>query len=172
MLLLYYILTLSVSNAVWNNPCSFESNINKPFCDESLSFEDRANDLVYKQINALNTSLLRYQGLSGNNAKAVKELNIPPYDWWNEALHGICCKHGESCNGIINATTMFPEPITTSCSFNQSLFYQIGTAISTEGRAMWNYNQSGLTFWAPNINIFRDPRCDIYILMYNHLYTT
>ena len=147
-----------IANSIWDNPCSYSSNAKQPFCDQSLSFEERANDLVYKQIAGLNDYLLAYQGLSGNTAKAVKELNIPPYQWWNEALHGICCKHGENCNGPIYATTMFPEPITTGCSFNTTLFYQIGNAISTEGRAMWNSNQSGLTFWAPNINNFRDPR--------------
>jgi len=143
------------------------SNVNTnpaPYCDVNESFEDRAKNLVY-DIEYYNTVFLEtYQGLSGNSASAIIAnnsdiaVNIPAYQWWNEALHGVGNSPGVNYNGPIKATTMFPQVITTACSFNRSLFYRIGEAIGTEARAMWNNGQAGLTFWTPNINIFRDPR--------------
>ena len=143
------------------------SNMNTnqaPYCDVTKSFEERAKNLVY-DIEYYNTVFLEtYQGLSGNTATAIVTnnsdiaVNIPAYQWWNEALHGVGNSPGVTYNGPIKATTMFPQVITTACSFNRSLFYRIGEVIGTEGRAMWNNGQAGLTFWAPNVNIFRDPR--------------
>ena len=151
----------------WTNPCSQSPLKGTPTCDTTKSFEDRAHDLVYNQEKNLKDYLTVYQGLTGNGAKSVPELNIPGYQWWSEALHGVANSPGVNYNGPIKATTMFPQVITTAATFNSSLFEQIGTVISTEARAMWNNAQAGLTFWAPNINIFRDPRYKyIYISVF------
>eukprot|EP01084_Bolivina_argentea_P283732 486023_1 len=142
----------------WTNPCDQSPLKGTPTCDTSKSFQERAHDLVYVQEAKLKDVNDVYQGLSGNGAHSVSELNIPGYQWWSEALHGVAGSPGVNYNGPIKATTMFPQVITTAASFNASLVFQIGTVISTEARAMWNNAQAGLTFWAPNINIFRDPR--------------
>ncbi|RVX23392.1 putative beta-D-xylosidase 6 [Vitis vinifera] len=65
---------------------------------------------------------------------------------------------GVSFNGTVSAATSFPQVLLTAASFNRSLWFSIGSAIAVEARAMYNVGQAGLTFWAPNINIFRDPR--------------
>jgi beta-glucosidase len=88
---------------------------------------------------------------------ALPRLHIPEYDWWNEALHGV------ARSGI---ATIFPQPIGMAATFDDSLVHQVAGAISDEARAMYNaalkkgYHAQfgGLTFWTPNINIFRDPR--------------
>ncbi|MEL6822382.1 MAG: glycoside hydrolase family 3 N-terminal domain-containing protein, partial [Calditrichota bacterium] len=91
------------------------------------------------------------------NAPAIPRLNIPAYDWWNEALHGV---------GRSGKATVFPQAIGMAASFDAELLEQIAAAVSTEARAKYNaaqaagnYNRfAGLTFWTPNVNIFRDPR--------------
>ena len=91
------------------------------------------------------------------NSPGIKRLNINEYNWWNEACHGVARA------GI---ATVFPQSIGMAATFNPDLINEIAKAISTEGRAKYNKNVSkgdrdiykGLTFWAPNINIFRDPR--------------
>ena len=70
----------------WSNPCDTSPLKGTPTCDSTKSFEDRAYDLVYNQEAKLSDALSVYQGLSGNGAKAVDELNIPAYQWWSEAL--------------------------------------------------------------------------------------
>ncbi len=140
----------------WKNPCSDSSVASLPFCNVSLSFEERAYDLTYNQIAKLKDYLFNYQGLTGSDALQISSLNIPPYQWWSEALHGVALSPGVDFyrdNAQIHSATMFPQVITTSSSFNATLFHEIGTAISTEARAMNNNNQAGLTFWAPNINV-------------------
>jgi beta-glucosidase len=92
-----------------------------------------------------------------NNAPAIPRLHVPEYNWWNEALHGV------ARSGI---ATVFPQPIGMAATFDDSLVHQAATDISDEARAMYNaavkkeYRPQfgGLTFWTPNINIFRDPR--------------
>jgi beta-glucosidase len=88
-------------------------------------------------------------------AAGIPRLNVPPYLWANEALHGIA-------NGT---ATVFPEPIGLAATFDTKLIFDIGEAIGTEGRAKYHeavrqgdWKKIGLDFWAPNINIFRDPR--------------
>ncbi len=80
---------------------------------------------------------------------------IPAYQWWNEALHGVANSPGvkDSTN-----STSFPQVILTASSFNKELWSDIGEAVSTEARALSNAGRAGLTYWAPNINLFRDPR--------------
>lgn len=96
-------------------------------------------------------------GMMMNSTPGVERLGIKPYDWWSEALHGVA-RNGRA--------TVFPEPIGLGATFNPGLLWSIGNAVSDEGRAKFdaarsaqNYSRyTGLTFWAPNINIFRDPR--------------
>ena len=92
-----------------------------------------------------------------NNAPGIDRLGIKPYDYWNEALHGVA-RNGRA--------TVFPMPIGLGATFNENLVKEIGDIIATEGRAKFNAAQkinnygiyAGLTFWSPNVNIFRDPR--------------
>lgn len=91
------------------------------------------------------------------NAPAIERLGIPAYNWWNEALHGVA-RAGQA--------TVFPQAIAIAAAFDPELTRQIGDVIATEGRAKYNASAAqgdrdiykGLTFWSPNVNIFRDPR--------------
>jgi len=91
------------------------------------------------------------------NSPAISRLQIPEYNWWNECLHGVARSGNAS---------VFPEPIGLAATFDREVISQIGIAISDEARAIYNANiqqgfrgqYGGLTFWTPNINIFRDPR--------------
>ena len=90
-------------------------------------------------------------------AAAIDRLNVNAYNWWNEALHGVARA------GI---ATIFPQAIGLAATFDEDFLEEIGDAVSTEGRAKYNLQArrndrdiyKGLTFWAPNVNIFRDPR--------------
>ena len=92
-----------------------------------------------------------------NSAPAIPRLGIPAYDWWNEALHGVA-RAGEA--------TVFPQAIGMAATWDTGLMHRIADVISTEARAKYNEairnddhsRYHGLTFWSPNINIFRDPR--------------
>ncbi|MGC9150986.1 MAG: glycoside hydrolase family 3 C-terminal domain-containing protein [Microbacter sp.] len=117
----------------------------------NLSFYRRAKDLVSKMTLEEKVSQMTYQ------AAAIPRLGIPAYNWWNECLHGV------ARSGI---ATVFPQAIGMAAMWNAPLMYQIATAISDEARAKHQKYVSegkrgiyeGLTFWTPNINIFRDPR--------------
>jgi beta-glucosidase len=90
-------------------------------------------------------------------APAIERLNIKSYNWWNESLHGVA---------RAGVATMFPQAIGLAATFNEELLEEVADAISTEARAKFNMQQEfddtdiykGLTFWSPNVNIFRDPR--------------
>ncbi|MFA9379569.1 MAG: glycoside hydrolase family 3 C-terminal domain-containing protein [Acetanaerobacterium sp.] len=92
-----------------------------------------------------------------HGASQVKRLGIPSYNWWNEALHGVA---------RAGVATMFPQAIGMAATFSEKLLYEVADVISTEGRAKYIAFQEegdhdifkGITFWSPNINIFRDPR--------------
>jgi len=119
--------------------------------DAGQPLDARINDLISKLTLEEKVSLLGYQ------SQAVPRLGIPAYNWWNEALHGVA-RAGEA--------TIFPQAIGMAATFNDSLLKQVSTVISTEARAKYNLaiakdhhlQYMGLTFWTPNINIFRDPR--------------
>ncbi|KAL3698742.1 hypothetical protein R1sor_012818 [Riccia sorocarpa] len=123
-----------------------------PFCNTTLPIWVRTLDLVSQ------LTLAEKIGQLVNTAPAIPRLGIPSHEWWNEALHGLAYSPGVTFTGPAYAATSFPQPILTAASFNTTLWTLIGQAISTEARAMYNLGQSHLTFWAPNINIFRDPR--------------
>ncbi|KAL0450091.1 UNVERIFIED_CONTAM: putative beta-D-xylosidase 6 [Sesamum latifolium] len=134
-------------------PCSPPHHSSYPFCNSSLPVKTRAQSLV-----SLLTLEEKIQQLS-NNASAVPRLGIPPYEWWSESLHGIASNGpGVSFNGTVKAATSFPQVIVTAAAFNRSLWAAVASAIAVEAKAMHSVGQAGLTFWAPNINIFRDPR--------------
>lgn len=111
----------------------------------------RAEDLVSQMTLEEKASQLRY------NAPAISRLGIPAYNWWNEALHGVA-RAGQA--------TVFPQAIGLGATFDEQLIYDIADVIAKEGRAKYNAYAAqndrdiykGLTFWAPNVNIFRDPR--------------
>lgn len=122
-----------------------------PYQNKSLSPTERVADLVSRLTLEEKITLMQ------NNSSAVKRLGIKPYEWWNEALHGV------ARNGL---ATVYPQAIGMGASFNDTLLYQVFTSISDEARVKYrqareagNYKRyTGLTFWTPNINIFRDPR--------------
>ena len=119
--------------------------------DFTASPEDRAADLVSKM------TLEEKIGQMQNAGPAIPRLGIPEYDWWNEALHGVARA------GI---ATVFPQAVGLAATWDPDLEHRITDVISTEARAKYNDAIShgnhrryfGLTFWSPNINIFRDPR--------------
>jgi beta-glucosidase len=121
------------------------------FRDPGRSFEERAADLVSRMTLEEKVSQLQ------NNAPAIARLGVPAYEWWNEALHGV------ARGGL---ATVFPQAIGLAATFDPKLLFTEATAISDEARAKHQQalrlNQhgryQGLTFWSPNINIFRDPR--------------
>ena len=116
-----------------------------------MTFYERAKELVSKMTIEEKMSQMRY------DAPAIPRLNIPAYNWWNECLHGVA---RQGC------ATVFPQAIGLAASYNTDLMYKVATAISDEARAKYNEFKKfgstelyqGLTFWSPNINIFRDPR--------------
>ncbi|XP_042433771.1 probable beta-D-xylosidase 6 [Zingiber officinale] len=124
-----------------------------PFCNASLPVAARAASLV-----AALTLPEKIQQLS-NTAAAVPRLGLPAYQWWSESLHGVASNGpGVAFNGSVRAATGFPQVILSAAAFNRTLWRALARAIAVEARAMHAAGQAGLTFWAPNINVFRDPR--------------
>ncbi|MGA7236351.1 MAG: glycoside hydrolase family 3 C-terminal domain-containing protein [Bryobacteraceae bacterium] len=130
---------------------SGQSSDQPAYLNPDLPAEQRAADLVSRM--TLDEKVLQMQ----NSAPAIARLNIPAYDWWNEALHGVA-RAGEA--------TVFPQAIGLAATWDTDLMSRIADTISTEARAKYNEairnnnhgRYYGLTFWSPNINIFRDPR--------------
>jgi beta-D-xylosidase 4 len=87
-------------------------------------------------------------------------LGLPKYDWWNEALHGVAFSPGVhfADSGEFSSATSWPNPITISAAFDDEMVEAIGLAIGIEARAFGNAGRSGVDFWTPNINPFKDPR--------------
>lgn len=116
-----------------------------------MTFYDRARELVSKMTLDEKMSQMKYE------APAIERLGIPAYNWWNECLHGV---------GRSGTATVFPQAIGMAASFDTDMMHKVATAISDEARAKYNEYKKfgytgiyqGLTFWSPNINIFRDPR--------------
>jgi beta-glucosidase len=121
--------------------------------DPSKPLRARADDLIRRMSLAEKISQLK------NAAPSIPRLGLPAFDYWNEALHGVANNY---------FATVFPEPVGGAASWNPALFKSQGTVIGVEGRAKFNDYVSrhngdskwwvGLTYWTPNINIFRDPR--------------
>lgn len=122
-----------------------------PFRNDRLPVENRIKDLLSR------LTLQEKISLFGFNNKGVPRLDMPAYNWWNEGLHGVA---------RAGLATVFPQAIGLAATFNDSLMETVADVISTEARAKYNIavaknrriQYMGLTFWSPNINIFRDPR--------------
>ena len=116
-----------------------------------MTYSDRAKKLVSKMTLEEKMEQMRYE------APAIERLGVPAYNWWNECLHGVA---------RAGCATVFPQAIGMAASFDDSMLHEVATAISDEARAKYNeyktfgYTEQyeGLTFWSPNLNIFRDPR--------------
>ncbi len=121
------------------------------FYDLNLSIEERVDDLISQLTLEEKVGQLMFE------SPAVPRLGIPHYSWWNECLHGIA-RNGKA--------TVFPQAIGMAAAFDENLMKRIGEAIAAEGRAKYNANlktgymdrYAGLTYWSPNVNLFRDPR--------------
>ncbi len=119
--------------------------------DASLSPERRA-ELLVKELTLEEKAHLMMDG-----SRSVERLGIKPYNWWNEALHGVA---------RAGLATVFPQPIGMAASFNPEMVYEVFNAVSDEARAKNTYYASqdsreryqGLTMWTPTVNIYRDPR--------------
>jgi beta-glucosidase len=122
-----------------------------PYLNPSLPMNERVDDLVGRMTLEEKASQLV------NQARAIPRLQVPAYDWWSEALHGVA---------NAGTATVFPEPIGLAATFDVPLIHDMAVVISTEARAKHNQAvrtgrrdiMEGLDFWSPNINIFRDPR--------------
>ena len=120
------------------------------YLDPLLPAEQRAADLVKRMTVEEKVTQLT------NQSRAIERLKVPAYNWWSEALHGVAS----------SGTTEFPEPVGLAATFDTDAIHRMAVAIGIEGRikhvqfdrAGHNRAQEGLDFWAPNINIFRDPR--------------
>ena len=131
--------------------CSPDSQYEFPFQDPSYSFEERADDLLDRMTLQEKIDQLNYE------SKAIERLGIPEYNWWNECLHGV------ARSGI---ATVFPQAIGLAATWDKDLMNSVAVSISDEGRAKYHDFISknkrgiyqGITYWTPNINIFRDPR--------------
>ncbi|KAK4483956.1 hypothetical protein RD792_011166 [Penstemon davidsonii] len=124
------------------------------FCKSTLPIKQRVQDLVSRLTLDEKISQLV------NTAPEIPRLGIPAYQWWSEALHGVSgYGRGVTFNGRIVGATSFPQVILSASTFDARLWYRIGQTIGKESRAFYNEGQAtGMTFWAPNVNIFRDPR--------------
>jgi beta-glucosidase len=128
-----------------------ETGFDSIWKDPAQPVDVRVKDLISKLTLEEKISQLVY------DAPAIDRLGIPAYNWWSEALHGV------ARSGL---ATIFPQPVGMAASFDDSLLFEVANAISDEARAKFNEairignrgQNAGLTFWAPNINIFRDPR--------------
>lgn len=142
---LFTILGLFIYNNVFTQTYQFD------FQNPDLPVSKRVDDLVNRMTLEEKTGQLMY------DAPAIERLGVPAYNWWNECLHGVA-RNGKA--------TVFPQAIGLAATFDPDLMGRIGVAISDEARAKFNENRkvgyvsqySGLTFWSPNVNLFRDPR--------------
>ena len=146
LLLVVPLALLSVSVAQSAQPADVP-----PYLDPSKPFDARVDDLISRM------TLEEKASQVVNQARAIPRLQVPAYDWWSEALHGVA---------NAGTATVFPEPIGLAATFDSPLIHEMAIVIGTEARAKHNQAiragrhdiMEGLDFWSPNINIFRDPR--------------
>jgi beta-glucosidase len=145
---LFILLALAAAMGALALPASAQT---PAYRNESLSFEARTADLVSRMTLEEKVSQMK------DVAPAIDRLGVPAYNWWNEALHGV------ARSGL---ATVFPQAIGMAATWDAPLILQEGTVISDEARAKYHEylrhdshaRYQGLTFWSPNINLFRDPR--------------
>ncbi|MCF8381026.1 MAG: glycoside hydrolase family 3 C-terminal domain-containing protein [Bacteroidales bacterium] len=143
------LLLLSVAIALMS--CNQKLVYEFPFQNPELPLEERVEDMLGRMTLQEKISQLNYESAE------VENLGIPQYNWWNECLHGV------ARSGI---ATVYPQAIGLAASWDKDILHRVATAISDEGRAKYHDFISkdkrgiyqGITFWTPNINIFRDPR--------------
>jgi beta-glucosidase len=136
--------------AVALQPAFAQGSATPPYLDTNLTPQQRAADLVHRMTLAEKATQMQ------NNSAAVPRLNIPAYQWWSEALHGV----------INDGVTEYPEPIGLAATFDAPGIHTMAAQIGIEGRIKHVQNlreghtgiMGGLDFWSPNLNIFRDPR--------------
>ncbi|MBR6876419.1 MAG: glycosyl hydrolase family 3, partial [Bacteroidales bacterium] len=147
-----------LSSLVLLAACGPKQTYEYPFQNPKLKIEDRVENLI---------SLLTPEekvGLMMNKSISVDRLGIPSYNWWSEACHGV----------RQDGYTVYPQPIGMAAAFNPQQMYDVFSQVSDEARANWNRSDHDifnvpmgvtyypgnpeLTFWCPNVNIFRDPR--------------
>ncbi len=122
-----------------------------PYLNPAIPIDQRVDDLISRMTLEEKASQMI------DAAQDLPQLNVPKYGWWSEALHGVA-RAGKA--------TIFPQAIAMAATFDPELIHEVSSAISDEGRAMYNAAVKrgfhticqGLTFWSPNVNIFRDPR--------------
>jgi len=143
--------TLAPSDVPTTAAAAQASDQHPAYLDASLPVERRVDDLISRMTLDEKVAQMQY------DAPGIQRLGVPPYNWWSEALHGVA---------RAGAATVFPQAIGLAATWDAPLIHRVADVISTEARAKYNdavqhenYGQNfGLTFWSPNINIFRDPR--------------
>lgn len=158
LLLIIFVPSPTESVPLWSTVCQADHPaVDLPFCNSQLTLGERVDDYV-KRIPTENQIDMMSHG-----AKGYPPLGIPPYQWWSEGLHGPL----EPCvefKGQTKCPTSFPCPSGLGNTFNRTLFYQIGSVIGTEGKAISQLRPhdtkggDGLAYWSPNVNLQRDPR--------------
>ena len=158
-------LTASTSQTMPN--CSMAPFNTYPYCNQELSVELRVNDLIQRM--TLDEKVKNLQ----NNNPGIPRLAVPK-NLFHEMLHGVLCGCGAKYEGNTGCPTSFPHALLLGATFNRSLWREVATAISTEARAFANQGITGLFYWAPDINLFRDPRwyeiCNVYCIQIYLLY--
>lgn len=146
-----FVTPLLIGACAWGPACQAQNGY--PFQNTALSFEKRADDLVGR------LTLEEKVAQMLNTAPAIPRLGIPAYDWWNEVLHGVA--------RTPYRVTVYPQAIGMAATFDTNSIKRMADYSALEGRAIFNKAQQdgregqryvGLTYWTPNINIFRDPR--------------
>lgn len=144
---------LSLLTSIFFMTYAQSQNSNFPFRNPDLDLEVRIKDLISRLTLEEKVSMMKHQ------SSAISRLGIPAYNWWNEALHGVA--------RTSEKVTVFPQAIGMAATFDTQAVQKMGDITSSEGRALFNEDlrngktgsiYRGLTYWTPNINIFRDPR--------------
>lgn len=145
----YIMLALSL----WASLQNMAAQESYPFRDIKHPIEERVNDLVSRLTLQEKVQMMKHQ------SPAIERLGVPAYNWWNEALHGVA--------RTSEKVTVFPQAIALAATFDTDALQKSAEMISSEGRALFNEDlragktggpYRGLTYWTPNVNIFRDPR--------------
>jgi hypothetical protein len=137
------------------NPCTNASSAMSKlkWCDPAVPIDERVNDMISRM--SVNEKI----GALRDEANPIPSLELPFYNWWSEATHGVASGyHGARNTASEPSQTNFPFPITTGMAFNRSLWYETGAQIGREARAFMNQGNAFSTFWAPVINLAREPR--------------
>src|ERR1041385_8280677 len=142
---------VSLGAIIFLSTCWLAAQERPVYLDPSQPVEARVGDLVERMTLDEKIAQMMYQ------APAIPHLGVPAYNWWNEALHGVA---------RAGTATVFPQAIGLAATWDTALVREVAGVISTEARAKYNdaircgvrEQYYGLTFWSPNINIFRDPR--------------